>query len=109
VAEQLALIQDLVDNLLRAADENRTMRGCAFLIVGPGDLLCAILRGCVGEKVAGIVRIKRVQTISANLFIDRRVPATSRLASLAMTSLGQISPVALRRGWTAAHPSIAGT
>src|SRR5580704_18551480 len=58
VAEQLALIKDLVDDLLRAADENRAMRGGAFLIIGPRNLLGAILRWRVGEKVAGIVRIK---------------------------------------------------
>src|SRR3984957_17552846 len=63
VAEQLALIQDLVDNLLRAADENRAMGCGAFVIIGPRDLLGAILRGGVGEKVAGIVRIKRVQSL----------------------------------------------
>src|SRR5580700_5392270 len=58
VAEQLALIEDLVDDLLRAADENRAMRGGAFVIIGPRHLLRAILRGGVGEKIAGIVRIK---------------------------------------------------
>src|ERR1700733_12137197 len=63
VAEQLALIQDLVDDLLRAADENRAMGCGAFVIIRPRDLLGAILRGGVGEKVAGIVRIKRVQGV----------------------------------------------
>src|SRR5580692_11643083 len=63
VAEQLALIQDLVDDLLRAADKNRAMRSGAFLIIVPGDLLRAVLRGGVGKKIAGIVRIKAVQGV----------------------------------------------
>src|ERR1700733_1200641 len=72
VAEQLALIQDLVDDLLRAAAENRAMRGGAFVIIGSRDLLRAILRGGVGEKVAGIVRIKSAQSI-LRVFFDVHV------------------------------------
>src|SRR6202044_440435 len=63
MAEQLALVEDLVDDLLRAADEDRAMRGGAFLIIGARDLLGAILRRRVGEKVAGIVWIKAVQGV----------------------------------------------
>src|SRR5580700_4687403 len=58
VAEQLALIQDLIDDLLRAADENRALWGGAFVIIGPRDLLRTILRGRVVKKIAGIVPIK---------------------------------------------------
>ena len=45
VTQQFALIQDLIDDLLRTADENRAVPACALLIVGPRYLLRAILRG----------------------------------------------------------------
>ena len=60
MAEQLALIQDLVDDLLRATDENRAVRGGTFVIIGPRHLLRAILRRRVVKEIAGIVRIKFV-------------------------------------------------
>src|SRR6202451_804484 len=63
MAEQLALIEDLVDDLLRATDENRAMRGGTFVIIGPRDLLRAILRRRVVKEIAGIVRIKCVQGV----------------------------------------------
>src|SRR5580692_1130844 len=97
VAEQLALIEDLVDDLLRAADENRAMRGGAFLIIGARDLLGAILRRRVGEEVAGIVRIKAVQGVLRVLFDVHvggdadfeRVRGVSGLQSAAPVELGE--------------------
>ena len=45
VTQQFAFIQDLIDDLSRTADENRAVPTRARLIVGPRDLLRAILRG----------------------------------------------------------------
>ena len=45
VTQQFAFIQDLIDDLSRTADENRAVLTRARLIVGPRDLLRAILRG----------------------------------------------------------------
>src|SRR5262249_1237181 len=56
-------MQGLIDDLLRAADEDRAMRACASLIISPRDRLRSPIRGCVSEKIASIVRIKRVQGI----------------------------------------------
>ena len=94
--------------MLRAADEQRSMRAGALLIVRPRDLLGAKMRRGVVAKIAGVVRIERTHRV-LRILLDVQVAGDGDLeVRRAMAGLRPGAPVELdvRGELRRRHPDI---